>query len=301
MLLKSNSIFFWLAVINIVSLFLLIIPVIGNYQLVDYSNENPSPIFYSLRSNEFRYALIVSLSISIPLVFELFIRAVFMKKSLHLLYMVIAPNSITLLLLAVPDLIILFYVVEYADIYVLNYVLKARLVLILWISFVQIHSYGGNQWSYYGTLITVIFENIARVLGFFKDFYVGPMQSYMMVLLPMVFNILALITTLFMSFRWFYYVYQETKSKPLTKEQYLCNIYTVAGLICWIGLTVNYFAYPNASNWIEWDPNALTSHTLIFTVFYIFIIIYENKATQRELVRTKASSITSFSIFIFWC
>ena len=287
----AKSIFLWLAVITFITMFLLIIPFIGNYKIVDYSEINPAPIFYSVKSSEFKYALIVSLSISIPLVIELFIRAVFMKKSLQLLYMLLAPNFMTLLLLAVPDLIILFYAVEFSDLYVLNYVLKARLVLILWVTFAQIHSYGGNHWSYGGTLATVIFENVARVLGYYKDFYANPMQAYIMVSIGVTFNTLALITFLIMACHWFHHVYEETKTKPLTKDQYLCNIYTVAGLICWIEISINYFAYPRASNWLLWDPNALTSNTLIFTVFYIVIIIFENKVIQRELVRTTVSFI----------
>ena len=297
---KYNSIFLWLAVIALISIFLLMIPLFGNYKISDYSEENPSPIFFSLKSNEFKYSLIVSLSISIPLVIELFIRALFVKKSLHLLYLVMAPNSITLLLLAVPDLIILFYVLEFSDLYVLNYVLKMRLILLLWASFAQIHLYGGNRWSYYGTLMSVTFANISRVLVFYTDFKAGFMQSYIMVFIASVFNILALITFLMMAYRWFNYVYQETRTKPLTKDQYLCNIYTTASLICWVGLTIIYFSCPTATNWLEYDPIALTCHTLIFTVFYIFIIIFENKAMQRELVRTKASLIQNDRFHTHW-
>ena len=108
---------FSLILMCLISVCIIVFPIVTN-QLPFSEADKDSVIYYSLRSTEFKYALIVSLSVSIPLLFELLIRLVVMRKSFQLIMLTIAPSTITLLLLAIPDLVYLFYVNETGDMHV---------------------------------------------------------------------------------------------------------------------------------------------------------------------------------------
>ena len=275
--------------ICVISLLLVALPLIGDRKF--YKLEGPPQIYYSMQTKEFKYALIVSLSISIPLLVELGIRIILMQKSWKIFLATIAPNTLTLLLLTIPDLITLFYLTESLNIYIFGFFFVGRIILLICVMLIFVYSSGGKIWSSRGILFVSLTACAARVIGFYRDFVIGQTQYYMMEYFSLALNILALVTYLFMLCKWFHYIYYETKTHPLTTNQYLCNIYTIAALICWVGLTVNQFLFKNATYWLQWDVNALTTHTLIFTVFYIFIIVFEGRVMQREMLQTKASSI----------
>ena len=274
--------------ICVISLLLVALPLIGDRKF--YKLEGPPQIYYSMQTKEFKYALIVSLSISIPLLVELGIRIILMQKSWKIFLATIAPNTLTLLLLTIPDLITLFYLTESLNIYIFGFIFVGRIILLICVMLIFVYSSGGKIWSSRGILFVSLTACAARVIGFYRDFVIGQTQYYMMEYFSLALNILALVTYLFMLCKWFHYIYYETKTHPLTTNQYLCNIYTIAALICWVGLTVNQFLFKNATYWLQWDVNALTTHTLIFTVFYIFIIVFEGRVMQREMLQTKVYS-----------
>ena len=274
--------------ICVISLLLVALPLIGDRKF--YKLEGPPQIYYSMQTKEFKYALIVSLSISIPLLVELGIRIILMQKSWKIFLATIAPNTLTLLLLTIPDLITLFYLTESLNIYIFGFFFVGRIILLICVMLIFVYSSGGKIWSSRGILFVSLTACAARVIGFYRDFVIGQTQYYMMEYFSLALNILALVTYLFMLCKWFHYIYYETKTHPLTTNQYLCNIYTIAALICWVGLTVNQFLFKNATYWLQWDVNALTTHTLIFTVFYIFIIVFEGRVMQREMLQTKVYS-----------
>ena len=290
---KSLSIYESMCLVSLASVILILIPFILSLKSSNISEEYAHPVYNSLHSNEFKFALIISLSISIPLVVELFFRAIQITNSFRLLCLTVAPNFVTLLILAVPDLILLCYVIESSNLYVLNLMLNIRLILVLWSSFVYIHMYGGKNWSYLGSLLTCIFASGARVLSYYQDFCSNEKIILIIVMLSLILNTLSFVLYLSLFISWFIFLYKETRSKSLTTDQYLCSIYATAGLICWIGIMTSYAFDASPSKWLDWNSDALTSHTLIFTVFYIFIIIFESKAVQREMVQTKVSPDTS--------
>ena len=270
-----------------ISLFAIIIPTIKDNKLHSL-DASSLPIYYSLQSTEFKYALIISLSISIPLLLELCIRIFLMKKSLQLLISTVVPNAVTLLLLTVPDLIMLFYLTVSANISIFGLLMIGRLLLLQCVMLIMIRSSGGPIWTSRGIILTSSTSCVARILGFYRQYFsVADTGYYTMDLTALLLNIITLICFIYLSVRWFYHIYQETKTKLLTTNQYLCNTYTAAGLICIVGLTVNQQANKNAIDWLQWDANALTIHILMFTVFYIFIIVFEGRAMQREMIQTK--------------
>ena len=271
------------------SLFAIVLPFIAKLSL--FETDDTPPIYHSLQSLDFKYSLIVGLSLSIPLLFELFMRLLLMRKSFRIFVQTIAPNTITILLLAIPDLIFLFYCVrKSADINVFGVAMYARLVLTLCSVLIFINGTGGKIWSSRVILFISVLSSVGRVFGFYRYYFSLNIRYYMAELLPLVLNLITLITFICMTIRWFYHIYQETKTKPLTTDQYMCSVYTFACAMSWLGITVNLLVNKDAVDWTQWDVNALTTHTLLSTMFYIFIIVFEGRAMQREMMQTKASA-----------
>ena len=280
---------FTLISICLISVFIIVFPITAK-RLAFTEADKDSVIYHSLRSTEFKYALIISLSVSIPLIFELFIRVVLMKKSLQLFLLTIAPSTITLLLLSIPDLVYLFYVNESGDMYVFVMVMYSRLIIMLCTIAVFLSSAGGKVWSSRGLIFVALSTCTNRILSFYRFYISGNAQFFVAEIFPIALNILTIIVFLYMSYKWFHHVYQETKTKPLTTDQYMCSVYVFSTLVCWVGLTINQFIFKNGTDWLQWDANALTTHISFFTVFYVLIIVFEGRVMQREMVQTKASS-----------
>ena len=290
------KIFLILISMCLISLLAIVLPFSAQ---IDFSENNDKPhIYYSLQSTEFKYSLIVSLSLSIPLLIELFVWVLLMRKSIQIFLQTIAPNTITILLLAVPDLIFLFFVHKSGDIYLFSVVMYARLLLMLCAVFIFISSTGGKIWSHRIILFMSALSSVARVLSFYRIYFPGNYRYYVTELLPIILNLITLITFLYMACRWFHFIYYETKTKPLTTDQYMCSVYTLACAICWLGIKINLVANRNSIDWVYWDVSALTTHTLLFTVFYIFIFVFEGRAMQREMLLTKVSSMHCFNVHL---
>ena len=191
----------------------------------------------------------------------------------------------------------LLYLTESVNISVFGFLMIGRLLLLQCVMLSFMRASGGPVWRSSALILTSATSCTARILAFYRqsihDVFV---RQYLIdlvilvlniVLTALLLNIITLICFIYLSIRWFYHIYQETKTELLTTNQYLCNTYTAAGLICIVCLTVNQQANKSAIDWLQWDANALTIHILMFTVFYIFIIVFEGRAMQREMIQTK--------------
>ena len=244
------------------------------------TNVKSPPILASLQSNEFQICLIASLSVAIPMFFELLLRIILYTKIDYIL-----PNFFTFTTLAFPDLIILFYVRTSSDLITLNYIFKARMILLTWLTYTLIKKYGGNAWSHRGLLFSFIFLCIGRVFAVYKGYLSIELRS-MLDIGQVVSDSSTFLIYIVMCLRW--YQYFLTKSKfAITTDQYLCNIYATAFLIVYCGLYLVLYTSLSSLDWFNWDSNELTLNTLTYTVYYIIVIVFEGRALQRDMLQTK--------------
>ena len=285
---KSVTCVYLISFLSIITLGICLIPVILNWDLdAGQRDEFKLPIASSLLSKEFYTSLVVSLSISIPLIIELITRPIMITKS-SLFDKVLFSNCIILLSLAIPDIIILFYVIPYRDLKILNFILRARLVVVFWSSFTVMLNYGGGVvWGKNNTLLCQVFVCGGRIIGIFRSQCVG--FAYKALLYSgFTFDALAFIIFISLAYKWLAFVYIESKKlKTQSADRYLCSVYVVATLVWLTGILVTFYMNPNSVEWSTSDSTKLTIHTLMYTVYYVLILVFEGKVLTREILMAK--------------
>ena len=83
------------------------------------------------------------------------------------------------------------------------------------------------------------------------------------------------------------YLLNTTKSVAMSTNHYLCNIYVTAYLLICFGMAMILYTSPNTLDLMKWNANELTLHTLMYTVFYIIVIVFEGRLLQREMLQAK--------------
>ena len=162
-----------------------------------------------------------------------------MRKTFRYLMQTIAPNTIIFFLLAVPDFILLFYVHESGDIFVFSVAINARFLIMICAVFAILSTTGGKIWSCRINIFMSVLASVAQVLSFYRYNLPRDYRLYVSDLLPLILNLITLISFLYMACRWFHFIYYETKTKPLTTDQYMCSVYTLACAFCLFGFITN--------------------------------------------------------------
>ena len=270
-----------LAILSMITIVVILLPEAMKWKMVALANEKSPPLLEALQSYEFQISLVVSLSLSAPMFFELLLRI-----CLHGKLDFVLPNLLTLATLALPDLINLCYVRISLDLISLNLIIQARFILFSSLAFAFINRYGGKRWSSKSLSALFTIVCVGRILGVYK--------AYVHNILYDVLNIFGIISNstvcLFfpiMSFNWYYYLFQQKSSVPISTDQYLCNIYVTAYLLTCCGIAMILYILPGSSDLMMWNSTELTLHTLMYTVFYIIVIVFESRALQREMLQAK--------------
>ena len=107
-----------------------------------------------MQSEEFKLSLVVSLSVSAPVFFELLLRI---------------TNVAMLMTVAIPDLFILTYIRYSLDLS--NYILKARFIVLARVAFSFIKIHGENKCSPSGLLFFFVLICAGKALDSYKDLH----------------------------------------------------------------------------------------------------------------------------------
>ena len=268
-----------IAFLSLVTIIVILLPEAMNWKMVALLDEKAPPLLEALKSYEFLMSLVVSLSVSAPMFIELLLRILLHGKLGYVL-----PNLLTLSTLALPDLIILFYCRNSSDLISLNLIIQVRFILFTWLSFAFIKKYGGNSWSCLLALFTIICAG--RIMGVYKA-YVDNFLYDILNIFCIIFNAILFLSFPIMSFNWYYYLFRITRCMVISTNEYMCNIYVTAYLLTCFGICMILYTSPNTSDLMKWNANELTLHTLMYTVFYIIVIIFEGRILQREMLQSK--------------
>ena len=102
------------------------------------------------------------------------------------------------------------------------------------------------------------------------------------------FDALAFIIFISLAYKWLAFVYKESKQlKTQSADRYLCSVYVVATLVWLTGILVTFYMNPNSVEWSTSDSTKLTIHTLMYTVYYVLILVFEGKVLTREILMAK--------------
>ena len=90
-----------------------------------------------------------------------------------------------------------------------------------------------------------------------------------------------------MCMKWYHYLYGKIKIGIITTDECMCNIYVTAYFLTCFGICMILYTSPNTLDLMKWNANELTLHTLMYTVFYIIVIVFESRVLQREMLQAK--------------
>ena len=279
--------------ISTFSLLFYLMPLILNWKILTSDKGSSSSIQSSIQSSEFYIALVCSLSMVIPMTVDLFIRIALntkSKKKIGIARNKIISNLMVLLLLIVPDTITLFYAVPHANLELIGFIIPARVVCISWTVLTMIHRYSGSNWS---IKWSCMFHTVLCLSGMPESYcgYFNYCQSYRVRLFIQILQlsmiIISSIIITLLSYQWYRFIYPIIKNNALSTEYYLCNIYVTAFIITGIGLFINYIIFFSESAWYEFGKSNLINHYIMFTIFYIMVVIFESRCLQREYVENE--------------
>ena len=273
----------------VLSLIVTSIPMTCRWELVVLEERVLPPIATSIRSFEFIISLVASLSLSVPILIELIVRFI-STSNVSAVKLTIVPNASLLFALMMPDLLMLFYASQYNSLEAMLYLVNARLIMLEAATFSYLCSKGSIIWSKRGTLFTAVPYFVARIFGVYIDYFDGRMKI-IFTITSLLFEIFSTIVYLLLTIRWFLYIQNKRKANiKMSLNDSLCNNYVIALLLCSAGTAGNYFAH-DAVTWSQWDTTNLTIHTSVYTVFYIFIIVFEGRLAHSDMIQTKVRQL----------
>ena len=275
-----------LAIFSVVTFLAITLPEMMKWKMVDLADGKSPLLLESLKSYEFQISLVVSLSMSAPMFFELLLRMLLYGKLDYVL-----PNILTLTTLALPDMIILCYVRTAIDLISLNLILQSRFILFSWLAFSFIKKYGGKFWSSSRMIALFILICLGRIFGVYKG-YVDYRSYQILNIFGMITDSIACLFFPLLCLKWYYYLYKKTKTvATITNNQYMCNVYVTAYFQTCSGISMIIYTSPNTLDLMKWNENELTLHTLMYTVFYIIVIVFEGRVLQHEMLQAKVFKI----------
>ena len=279
-----------LCAITVIDFFICVIPIFLGIQPLLGNEVQGNNINDAIKSAEFKYSLIVSLSMSLPMAFELLLRIV-IDQNYKSTSSALGHNLAVLLSLVIPDATALFYVIPNQDAEIMSLVLKARFLLISWsfLSFMNRRIFKG--WSPRLSAIMYIVACISSLPPFHKVYCPPSISFPLTILIGYLLPLFGVYVIVLLIYRWVKFVFKETRNKELSTELYLDNIYVCAYVITLAMLLILRLSFPNDAEWYQYDATFLTAMTLTSTVFYTIIVVFERRVIHRDsiivLVRNK--------------
>ena len=289
--LKLQNAQLFLGFVSILTLFCYCVPVMLQWKLSKGADNETYPIRSAMNSSEFELSLVVSLSMSVPMIFELIVR-ILLNSRIKLSNRMIASNISILLSLIVPDTLILFYAIPHEDLNFVGFIIKARIICISWAALSLILQHCGSRWSSKWSCIFHVLVCISSLPDVYNVYINFENLLLLQILFTVIQSLAVIISFLIMvklSYNWYRYILSQSTMKEISTDQYLCTVYISAFIICGLGLYGNYFSHMSEVQWYNFDKTNLVVHTLMFTVFYIIIVVFENRGLQREIVMTQVT------------
>ena len=245
------------------------------WELIDFLNVNDPPVLAALQSKEYEITLVVSLSVSATMLFELLLR-------------ILNSNATIILSLAIPDFLILSYVRRSSDLIFLNFMLRARILLFIWLVFVFIKKYGEDKWSKYSLLSSFGFLCIGRVLAYYREYFTNDLRD-ILALTGFISDSLTILIFIILSIMWYQFLLKNRKISIITTNQYMCNVSVTAALAMLTGFYIRLYSSPTTLEWYNWNSNELCFFSIMITIFYSVLMVFQGRAFQLEMLQTKVS------------
>ena len=289
MFLLQNNINISFSFVSWISIIVCLIPLIFPDFVGRLQAPENSSITTALLSTHNKAVLKFSLCLTVPLFIDLIMRAIVSTWS-HSYRKSLAPLTILLLSLALPDIALLVPVVARLGYEVFNFTNNVRFILAVWSALSLMNGLSNNIWNKKSAFSLYAIVNISVVINHYLVFI---KLNILLVLMEVIIGILSIITfymLLRISFRWYTYIYHSTKTNMLSTEQYLGSIYMSSLLFLFLWSFATFFYSMGGTKWYDATLVMVILQEMKYTVFYVMLIVLKNRALQRDMTITKVGA-----------
>ena len=242
-----------------------------------------TPIFKAVHSNSYLISLISSASMSVHLLVD-FVGHNFISREDIFSYRDSFSKLVILAFLLTPDLAQLFIVIPESN-YV-AYMLIRFIRYVSWMSatFGYLARYGGPIWCSKAVIFGLFLVDLAWILKFisFFDVHLNSLAIISNSLVAFGLIIFAVISYQYIRKQIIFFM----KNIQISSDDYCCNVYLVAFWITCFGLAFQ-LMFNDFPHWYEVNTEMVVAETMLYTVYYVVITVFQGKAALVDAVASK--------------
>jgi len=265
----------------IIQLVAIFVPIILNLD-IPISNEIENGVRAALESNQFKLILCSCMSLSVPLLLEIF-RDGLLSGSKLIAYDNLASNTLLVLVLVMPDMIFYFCVIPQQNIVLFVCIHQARIIAILSVVYGHLYIYGGHFFKQTKCSVWYILGCIGNHIFLWQTFYSDPkaITSYITLIL----TFLACFSYGLVAFQWLLNQYNvlSTKVRIISTEEYICNVYIISSILSFTTITTIWISY-GMPDLCRFTINVLIGQNIAFGIFYVLISVFHQGLVRRDLI-----------------
>jgi hypothetical protein len=204
------------------------------------------------------------------------------------------PSNILLLVsLLGPDIVLLAYVIPYADITLYICLLHARIGMVVYACAIYASIYGGPLLSNWILVTTVFLGTTASIGDLWGNFILhGSYEMTWDVTRQVIYMILFAFYA-WLVFVWGRYIYRSKKDGiELSSDDYCCSYYVFGSFVTFfLWKIMGYFT--NTGDGI-WNSSVvyITVHVIVGSLFYMFVAFMQIRVIQKEAIITEVRNKT---------
>ena len=264
---------------------LCIIPTTFSYQFQNPPDVEISdtPIYHAIHSNSYLISLISSASMSVHLIVD-FVGHSIISQDEVFSYRDSFSKLVILAFLLTPDAAQLFLVIPQSNYVAFMLVRFGRYLSWISATFGYLSRYGGNLWGSALVLSGVCAVDIGFVLKFVSYFNIH------LSLVRIIGNSFLGIGILLFLIVTYQHIRQQInfymKNIQMSSNDYCCNVYLVSFWFTCLGVSFLLIFY-DFPDWYQINTNMVVSDTMMFTVYYVFITVFQGKAALVDAIASK--------------
>ena len=298
---KLNNKCHTLTIISLFTVVACVFPIVFPKYFIPIIAPDDSPIDIALQSKENLISLVASTSITGPLFFDLFIRVATLYDEGGLSKSLL-PNAILLISLVGPNMYLLIHIIPNLDYASYNVVVNIRFVLAVWTTLSSMNHMEVSLWSH-GMAAGLYFSVcLAFTINLYQIYIHDDFTDIVCDALFQIAAVSSCLLLLRLSWGWYAYVYRSVRaSKRMSTQQHLGTVHLTALILLLLSSLAIIAATVEQRSWYDLTSTVMTLQNIKYTLFYVTLIVFENRAVQIDLTMTKVCTLAWHALYVCRC
>eukprot|EP01041_Mallomonas_annulata_P012394 gene12394-26077_t len=245
-----------------------------------------APIYHSMKSTQFSYALVASCAISIPMLMDFILNMIILSDN-RLFTRGSTVRAVLLLALFLPDLFILFISIPLQSPEVLVCMFQVRGVLCMYAIIGHLWEFGAPIFRCNFLLWTALFCMVSYIILCFSAF--SKTQGFLLYYIYLGMNFLGFAMFARLGYQWWKHLVQNPLSE-MTSSEYSCNVFIISTSIALIIFTIMSLVTGGTIN-KDTSILYLTLYTYVVAAFTISISLLQGRLITQEILNVQKSEL----------